>query len=114
MSSVDDIYRLHAHCCQAIRARGLISPAAGMGGAVGFEKPCAIHGGINLGRRERGVAQKLLDRAEIAAALQKMRGEGMAQRVRRRGIGKPQRAAQARDRELDDAWAKRPTLGTKE
>src|ERR1700726_4165491 len=91
---------------------GRISPAARMRGAVGFEKPCAIHGGINLGCRERGVAQKLLDCAQIAAALQKMRGEGMAQRVRRRGIGKPQRAAQARDRELDDAWAKRPTLGT--
>ena len=57
------------------------------------------------------MAQKLLDRAEIAAALQKMGGEGMAQRMRRRAIGKPERAAQARDRKLDDPWAKRPALG---
>ena len=60
------------------------------------------------------MAQKLLDRAEIAAALQKMRGEGMAQRMRRRAIGEPERAAQTRDRELDDPRAKRPTLGTDE
>src|SRR3984893_1256599 len=43
-----------------------------------------------------------------------MRGEGMAQRMRRRAIGKPERAAQTRDRELDDPWAKWPALGAKE
>src|SRR5438552_9983590 len=39
--------------------------------------------GVLLGRRQRGVAEELLDCAEVGAGVQKVRCERMAQRVRR-------------------------------
>ena len=70
--------------------------------------------GVGLGGGKRSVAQEFLYGAQVAAIGEEMRGEGMAQRVRRRAIGKPERAAQTRDGKLDDAWVKRPTFGTDE
>src|SRR4051812_551320 len=38
---------------------------------------------VNLCGRDRGVAEQLLDRAQVGTALQEMRGEAVTQRVRR-------------------------------
>ena len=81
------------------RARICATPRAavtrrGMRGAIGGDQPGAVDGGVDLGRRQRGVAEQLLDRAQIAAARQQVGGEGMAQRVRRGAVGQAERAAQ--------------------
>ena len=75
---------------------------------VDLQQPLGVDAGVDLRGRERGVAEQFLDRAQVAAARQQMRGEGMPQRVRRRAVGQPQRAAQPLHRELDDARAERP------
>src|SRR4029077_1833780 len=83
-------------------ARGARSPSR-VGVAVIFHEPLGVHRGVDLGGGQGGMAQQLLDRAQIAAARQQMRRERMAQRMRGRGIRQPERAAQPRHRELDDA-----------
>src|SRR5882724_921880 len=60
---------------------------AGMRRFVHFQEPFAVDPGINLRGRERSVAEQFLDRAQIAAAGQKMGCEGMSQRMRRRAVG---------------------------
>ena len=60
------------------------------------------------------MAEQFLDGAQVAAAREEMCGEGMAQRVRRRGIGQAERAAQAFHGELDDAGRQRPAAGAEE
>ena len=67
-----------------------------MGGAVDLEEPGEVDLGVALGRRERGVAEQLLDGAQVGARGQQVRGEGMAQRVRRRGLGQQQPRFQVR------------------
>ena len=44
-----------------------------------------VHGDqrVDLGGRHRGMPEQLLDHADVGAALQEVRGEGVAQRVRR-------------------------------
>ena len=81
-----------------------------MGGVIGCHQPGGIDAGVDLRRRERGVAEQFLDGAQIAAAAEQMRGEGMAQAVRRRRGGQAERAAQPLHRELDDARRERPAL----
>jgi hypothetical protein len=44
--------------------------------------------GVDLGRGDIGMAQKRLDRAQVGAVLQQMRGEGVAQLVRRDRAGR--------------------------
>src|ERR1700726_2295652 len=58
--------------------------AAWMRRFVDFQQPLAVDAGIDLRGRKRGGAEQFLDRAQIAAAAQKMRGKGMPQRMRRR------------------------------
>ena len=82
-------------------------PRSRMRGVIDLEKPRGVDLGVHLRGRERGVAQKLLDGAQFAAAREQVRGEGVAQRVRRRGLGQAERAAQLRDRQLDDARRQR-------
>ena len=53
------------------------------------------------------MAEQLLYRTQIAAARQKMGGEGVPQRMRRRRIGQAQRAAQPRHRQLHNARQQR-------
>ena len=53
-----------------------------MGSVVDAAQPAAVHVGVDLRRRERAVAEELLDGPEIGAALDEMRGEGVAQPVR--------------------------------
>jgi hypothetical protein len=82
--------------------------SARMRGAVDFEQPLGVDPGVNLGGRERGVAKQFLDRAQVAAAGQKVGGKGMPQGMWRRAIGQAQRAAQPFHGELNDSRAKRP------
>jgi hypothetical protein len=46
-------------------------------------QPLARHVGVDGGRRDVGVAQQHLHRAQVGAVVQQVRGEGVAQRVRR-------------------------------
>ena len=75
----------------------------GVGAGVGLEQKLAVDLGIALRGREAGVAEQLLDRAQISAGAEEMGGEGVAERMRRRRVGQPKRAARPRDEELDDA-----------
>ena len=50
--------------------------------------------GIALRRRQTGVAEQLLDRAQVAAAAQEMSRKTVPQRVRRRTFGEAEQAAQ--------------------
>ena len=85
-----------------------------MGRAIGLDQPVGIDRGVDLRRRQRGVAEQFLDRAQIAAAGEKMRGEGMPQRMRRRGLGQAERAAQPRHGKLHEARRQRAALGADE
>jgi hypothetical protein len=46
-----------------------------MSGAIRFDEALSVDFGVDLCRRQRGVAEEFLDRAQIAAAGKKMRGE---------------------------------------
>ena len=50
---------------------------------------------VDLRRRERRMAEQFLDRAQIATLAEKVRGEGMAQRMRRCRFRQAERAAQS-------------------
>ena len=94
---------------QALAAIGdgvRVRSGAGVGAVVGLEQMRAVDLGIALRGREAGVAEQLLDGAQIGAGAEEMRGEGMAQRMRRRRLGQAERGARARDPELDDARAR--------
>src|SRR5439155_9588735 len=51
---------------------------------VGLHQPVERHVRVALGRGQRRVAEQLLDRAQVRAAIQEMGREGMAERVGRR------------------------------
>ena len=53
-----------------------------MGGAIGGAERGVREMGVDLGRRQAGVAEQLLDRAQIRPSFQQVRGEGVAQGVR--------------------------------
>ncbi len=61
-----------------------------MGPVVDPAQASAVHVGVHLRRRERGVAEQLLDRPQVGAALEQMRREGVSQPVRM-GQDAPQR-----------------------
>ena len=53
------------------------------------------------------MAEQVLDGSQVASPSQKMGGERMAERVRRRGFGQAERAAHPRHRQLHDARRQR-------
>ena len=57
------------------------------------------------------MAEQFLDRAEIAAACQQVRREGMAQRMRRRRFRQAERGAHLHHLALDDSLLQRAALG---
>src|ERR1700753_281231 len=61
---------------------------AGMGVAVDREQPLDLDVGGFLGGRQRRMAEQLLDRPQVGAALQQVGGERVAQRVRMHPPGK--------------------------
>ena len=65
-----------------------------MGCGVDGKQAVAIDFGVNLGRRQGGVAEQFLDLPEIAAGREQMRRKGMAQRVRRCRFRQAERIAQ--------------------
>jgi hypothetical protein len=58
--------------------RAQIRSRARMGAAVDLKETLGVDSGIDLCGRERRVAKQLLDRAQIAAAGEEMRGKRMA------------------------------------
>ena len=50
-------------------------------------QPIALDMGIDLGRRDIGMAEHLLYAAQIGAVVEQMAGEGMTQHVRRQARG---------------------------
>src|SRR6516165_147886 len=88
--------------CQPLR-RVQVSSSPRVGGAIGADQALGIDFGIDLRRRQRSVAEQLLDRAHVAAAGEQVRGEGVAQCVRRRRLWQAERAAQPRHGELNEA-----------
>ncbi len=88
--------------------------ARGWARAIGLDQALGVDFGVDLRGRQRGVAEQFLDRAHVAAARQQMRGERMPQRMRRRGLGQPERAAQPRHGELHDARRQRAAFGADE
>jgi hypothetical protein len=69
----------------------------------GGDQPLGVDRGVDLRRRQVGVAQQFLDGAEIAPGTEKMRGERVPKSVRCRRFRKTKGAAQALNGELDDA-----------
>ena len=51
--------------------------------AILFEQMGPVHFRVDLGGRQAGMAQKLLDHPEIRPVAQQMGGKGMAQRMGR-------------------------------
>src|SRR5665213_2982104 len=92
---------------RVIKAESKPVSGARMRDAVDFEQPLGVDAGVNLGGRQRGVAEQFLDRAQIAAAGQKMGREGVPQRMRRRAVGQAERAAQPFHGELDESCLQR-------
>src|SRR5262249_37368825 len=78
---------------------------------VGSQQAGGVDGGVALGGGERGVAQQLLDRAQVGAGAQQVGGERVAQRVGRRALGEAKPAAQARHQPLHAPGRQRPAAG---
>src|SRR5687768_13661711 len=74
-----------------------------MRGAVSLEQAIGVDAGIDLRRRGRGVSEQFLDGAQVAAASQQVCRERVSQRVRSRGWRQPERTAELRDPQLNDA-----------
>src|SRR5436190_20062302 len=87
---------------------------AGMRGVIDREEARRVNLGVALGGREGGMAEQFLDRTQVATAGQKMRGEGMAQGVRRRRLGQTEKQPQLLHRHLHQSWAQALALGSEE
>src|SRR4249919_1962341 len=66
-----------------------------MGGSVRVAQAGRIDASVDLRGRDRGVAEQLLDRAQVGAALEQVRGEAVSQGVRgdatgERGLADPE------------------------
>ena len=81
---------------------------ARMGVAVDVHEMGGIDRGVDLGRGQAGMAEQLLQRAQIGAAAEQMGGEAVAQGVRRRPFGEAERAPRLHHRAAHDLAAQRP------
>src|ERR671911_1535008 len=70
--------------------------------------------GVELGGREVGVAEHLLDRAEVATARQQMGGEGVAEGVRAHLSLQPSRVGVAKDDLVEALASQRPAAEVEE
>src|SRR5206468_4260307 len=50
--------------------------------SIDLAQPCGVEVRVLLSRRERRMAEQLLNRPQVGPRLQKVRGEGVPQRVR--------------------------------
>ena len=78
-----------------------------MGVVVDFEQPCGVHAGVDLRRGKAGMAEQLLNGAQVSATGQKMRGEGMSERMRRGVFREAESAAELLHCPLNDGWLQR-------
>ena len=79
-----------------------ILPRPGMRLLVSAQEPLVIDFGIALRRGEIGVAEEFLNRAQIAAAGQQMRGETMTEGMRGGGVRQAENNAKLADFLLED------------
>jgi len=68
------------------------------------------HVGVDLGRRNVGVAEQLLDGAQVGAALEQVAGEGVTQHMGREPFGVEAGAGRQRLQLLGEALARQMTL----
>ena len=68
---------------------------------IGRQQARRVDLGVALGRRQRGVAQQVLDGPQIRPRSQQMGGEGVAEGVRRHPVRQAQASAQGLDQTLD-------------
>src|SRR5688500_4783644 len=68
----------------ASSARKPSTSGSGVGEVIDLPQALGVDVAIDLRGRERGVAEELLDRAQVGAALEQVRGEGVPQPV---GVG---------------------------
>ncbi|ENN89583.1 hypothetical protein RHSP_59864 [Rhizobium freirei PRF 81] len=95
---------LYTHRTEIPLMQGVnLSLRAGMGAVIDLEQPRGVDAGIDLCRRQAGVAKQLLDGAQIATTGQEMGGEGMTKRMRCGRIRQAESAAQLLHAVLDDA-----------
>ena len=78
-----------------------------MGVVVNLKQSRRIHAGVYLRRGQAGVAQQLLNGAQVSATGQKMRGEGMSERMRRGVFREAESAAELLHCPLNDGWLQR-------
>jgi hypothetical protein len=78
-----------------------------MGARVGLQQKLAVDLSVALRGRKARVSEQLLDRPQIGAGAEQMRGEGVPERMRRRSVWQPKRAPRPGNHELDDAGLKR-------
>src|SRR5215470_15625081 len=80
---------------------------------VDGEQAVAIDLGIDLRRRQAGVAEQFLDLPQVGAGRQQMRGEGMPERVRCGSVRQGQAGAQVLDQKLHDTGPERAAFGAR-
>src|SRR5215211_7063994 len=85
--SAESLYRRQRSLSSIALTFVSISSGPGVTREVGRSQPGGLYTRVHLRRGHAGVAEKLLDRAQVGAALEEVGGEGMAQRVRRHGCG---------------------------
>ena len=81
-----------------------------MGPVVHLRQMLEIQVGIDLGGADVGMAQQFLDRAQIAARLQQVRREGMAQHMRMHAARNALRTSMALQPRLHRAGRQAPAL----
>ena len=86
----------------------------GVGGGIGLHQAGLVDAGVDLGGREGGVAEELLDGAEVAAGLEEVGGERVAEGVGGRGRGQAELHPRRRDDLLDVARVERAAAGAAE
>ena len=89
-----------ARACPEANSAAALNPVAGprVGVEVDLLQLLAREVGVELGGREVGVAEHLLDRAQVAAAGQQVRREGVAQGVRAHAARRGPRSRRSRAR----------------
>ena len=68
-----------------------------------LHQPLAIYMGVNLGRRDIGMAKHRLERAQVGSARQQVGSEGMAQDVRANPFGSDPRLPRQPAHDLEEA-----------
>ena len=82
--------------------------------AIDVEQPRRVDLGVDLRRRQAGVAEQFLERAQVGAARQQMGREAVAKRVRRQAVGQAEPRPRAAHRAAHEVGIERPALGADE